>query len=102
MTRTERQQEAVRKWLKSKGKGSIEAATGFGKTNMGLMSIRALLKKYPQFRILVVVPTTALKNQWQFKIDEEGFSFNAEVRELDFFSFAEFSTIIFSFNPIIS
>ena len=79
MTRTERQQEAVRKWLKSKGKGSIEAATGFGKTNMGLMSIRALLKKYPQFRILVVVPTTALKNQWQFKIDEEGFSFNAEV-----------------------
>ena len=35
MTRTERQQEAVRKWLKSKGKGSIEAATGFGKTNMG-------------------------------------------------------------------
>lgn len=83
MTRTERQQEAVKRWLKSKGKGSIEAATGFGKTNMGLMAIRALLKKYPQFRILVVVPTTTLKNQWQTKIDIEGFSFNAEVQVIN-------------------
>ena len=83
MTRTERQQEAVRKWIKAKGKGTIEAATGFGKTNMGLMSIRALLKKYPQFRVLVVVPTTALKDQWQIKIDEEGFSFNAQVEVIN-------------------
>ena len=30
MTRTERQQVAVRKWLKNKGKGSIEGATGVG------------------------------------------------------------------------
>ena len=30
MTRTERQQEAVRCWINAKGKGSIEAATGFG------------------------------------------------------------------------
>ena len=83
MTRTERQQEAVRMWIKAKGHGSIEAATGFGKTNMGLMSIRALLKKYPQLRVLVVVPTTALKSQWQSKIDEEGFSFNAEVQVIN-------------------
>lgn len=83
MTRTERQQEAIKYWIKSKGRGSIEAATGFGKTNMGLMSIRALLKKYPQFRILVVVPTTTLKNQWQEKIDTEGFSFNVEVQVIN-------------------
>ena len=83
MTRTERQQEAVRNWIKAKGKGSIEAATGFGKTNMGIMSIRALLKKYPQLRILVVVPTTALKNQWQNIIDLEGFSFNVEVQVIN-------------------
>lgn len=30
MTRTERQQEAVKHWIAAKGKGSIEAATGFG------------------------------------------------------------------------
>jgi RNA polymerase primary sigma factor len=83
MTRTERQQEAVKHWIINKGKGSIEAATGFGKTNMGLMSIRALLKKYPQFRILVVVPTTTLKNQWQEKVDIEGFSFNVEIQVIN-------------------
>jgi superfamily II DNA or RNA helicase len=83
MTRTERQQEAIRNWIKAKGKGSIEAATGFGKTNMGIMSIRALLKKYPQLRILVVVPTTTLKNQWQNIIDLEGFSFNVEVQVIN-------------------
>ena len=79
MTRTERQQDAIRRWIANKGKGSIEAATGFGKTRMGLISIRAILKKYPQFRVLVVVPTTALKNQWQVQLDEWGFTFNSEV-----------------------
>ena len=50
---------------------------------MGLMTIKALLKKYPQFRILVVVPTTALKNQWQIQLDEWGFSFNSEVQVIN-------------------
>jgi RNA polymerase primary sigma factor len=80
MTRTERQQEAARKWIKNKGKGSIEAATGFGKTNVGLITIKALLKKFPQFRILVVVPNTGLKDQWQVQLDEWGFTFNSEVQ----------------------
>ena len=79
MTRTERQQEAARCWIRAKGKGSIEAATGFGKTRIGLMIIKALLKKFPHYRILVVVPTTALRAQWQKQIDEWGFSFNAEI-----------------------
>ena len=83
MTRTERQQEAVRRWISHKGKGSIEAATGFGKTNVGLITIKALLKKYPQFRILVVVPTTTLKSQWEKKIDDWGFTFNTEVQVIN-------------------
>ena len=83
MTRTERQRESARKWIANKGKGSIEAATGFGKTRVGLITIQALLKKHPQLRILVVVPTTTLKNQWQGYIDEWGFSFNAEVQVIN-------------------
>lgn len=83
MTRTERQQVSVRKWLKNKGKGSIEGATGVGKTRIGLMTIKALLNKYPQLRVLVVVPTTALKSQWQTQIDDWGFSFNAEVQVIN-------------------
>ena len=79
MTRTERQQESVKRWLAHKGKGTIVAATGFGKSRCGLMTIKALLKKYPQFRILVVVPTEALQKQWLGHIDEWGFQFNVEV-----------------------
>lgn len=30
MTRTERQQEAIRKWIKAKGKGTVVAPTGVG------------------------------------------------------------------------
>lgn len=83
MTRTERQQEAIRCWIKAKGRGTVEGCTGFGKTRMGLMTIKALLKKYPQFRILVVVPTTALKDQWRVQLDEWGFSFNSEVQVIN-------------------
>ena len=79
MTRTERQQESVKRWLAHKGKGTIVAATGFGKSRCGLMIIKALLKKYPQFRILVVVPTEALQKQWLGHVDEWGFQFNVEV-----------------------
>lgn len=83
MTRTERQQIAVKKWIAAKGKGTIEGCTGFGKTRIGLITIKALLKKYPQFRVLVVVPTTTLKNQWQTQLDEWGFTFNAEVQVIN-------------------
>ena len=80
MTRTERQQEAVRKWIKNKGKGSIVAMTGFGKSRMALMAVTAVLKKYPYVRILVVVPTEPLKRQWQEHIDNNGLQFNMEVQ----------------------
>ena len=80
MTRTERQQEAVRAWIKYKGKGTLEMPTGFGKTNSALMALKAVNKKYPDLRILVVVPTETLQAQWIQKIDEEGLTFNAEVQ----------------------
>lgn len=83
MTRTERQQEAVKKWLAAKGKGSIVAPTGVGKSRIALITIKALLKKYPSLRVLVVVPTTTLKNQWQEHIDEWGFQFNAEAEVIN-------------------
>lgn len=83
MTRTERQQEAIKCWIKAKGKGTIEGCTGVGKTRIGLMTIKALLKKYPQFRVLVVVPTIALKNQWQIQLDDWGFTFNSEVQVIN-------------------
>jgi superfamily II DNA or RNA helicase len=80
MTRTERQQEAIKKWIKSKGKGTIEASTGFGKTRLALTAIKKVLEKYPNLRILVVVPTTTLKEQWESQLTDWDIVFNAEVQ----------------------
>lgn len=79
MTRTERQQVSVKRWIASKGKGTIVAATGFGKSRCALMAIKGILKKYPHFRILVVVPTEALQKQWMGHVNDWGFQFNVEV-----------------------
>lgn len=79
MTRTERQQESIKKWIANKGKGTVVAGTGVGKTHIALMTIQALVKKYPNLRVLVVVPTEALKNQWIEHVDKWGFQFNVEL-----------------------
>ena len=78
--RTERQKQCVKKWLKNKAKGCIVATTGFGKTRIALMGLKLLLGKYPKFRILVVVPTETLKNQWTGLLDEWGLGFNCDVQ----------------------
>lgn len=83
MTRTERQQEAVKKWISNKGKGSFEMPTGFGKTRSALTAIKAVLKKYPSLRILVVVPTTTLKEQWTQHIYDNQLDFNAEIQVIN-------------------
>lgn len=83
MTRTERQQEAAKKWINAKGRGTIIAPTGSGKTRIALMTIKGLIKKYPYLRVLVVVPTTTLKNQWLQHINEWGFDFNVEIEVIN-------------------
>lgn len=83
MTRTERQQESIKKWISNKGRGTIIMPTGMGKTHTSCMAIKALLKKYPGLRVLVVVPTTALKDQWNEKLYEWEFTFNAEVQVIN-------------------
>jgi len=78
--RTTRQKQCVQEWFRNKCIGSIVACTGFGKTRIGLMGIKAILKKYPKFRILVVVPTETLKNQWLSLLDEWGLGLNTDVQ----------------------
>ena len=64
LTRDERQEESLKAWLHNKGKGCIEACTGFGKTKIGLNAIETVRKRYPTLSVIVVVPTDVLKNQW--------------------------------------
>lgn len=77
--RTARQKECRVKWVKNKCIGTITAATGFGKTRVGLDSIAMVLSKYPSFRVLVVVPTDALQKQWKKQLDARGLGLNTDV-----------------------
>lgn len=80
VTRDERQDESVRKWLKAKGKATVVAATGVGKTRVAIKCIQRVRSKYPETSVLVLVPTEALKNQWIEELDKWGLGFNSEVK----------------------
>ena len=77
--RTARQEECRVKWIKNKCVGTLEACTGFGKTRVGLNCIETLHKHYPNFRMLVVVPTETLHDQWVKQLAERDLSFCTEV-----------------------
>ena len=83
LTRDERQEESVRKWLKAKGKGTIIAATGYGKTKVAIDCFKRVLTKYPHIKALIVVPTDTLKDQWTSILDSQGLSLNSEVQVIN-------------------
>lgn len=78
-TRDERQEECRVKWIKNKCRGTIVASTGFGKTRVGINCIKTVLNKYPTMKVIIIVPTTALREQWSTLIDNQGLSFNCNV-----------------------
>ena len=80
ISRDLRQKQCLEAWIKHKCVGSIEACTGFGKTRVGLNALELLIKKYPSFRYLVVVPTEPLKGQWERLLDERGLLLNGDVQ----------------------
>lgn len=83
MTRSERQFQVIENWKKVKCKGTFVANTGFGKTKTALDAIERVLLKNPNIKIVVVVPTQLLQEQWRKKLDERGFYFNTEVLVLN-------------------
>lgn len=79
ITRDERQEQCRKLWIKNKCRGSIEACTGFGKTRVGLNCISTIIKYYPSFHVLVIVPTDLLQGQWKKELDKRALSLNVEV-----------------------
>lgn len=78
-TRDERQEECRQKWIKNKCVGTIVASTGFGKTRVGINCIKTVLAKYPSMKVIIIVPTLALKEQWSGIILDYKLSYNCEV-----------------------
>ena len=74
MTRNERQSSFVEKFQLNKGVGTLLAATGFGKTFCSLLILKKMLEKNSKLTSLIVVPTTNLKLQWEYKINQYKFT----------------------------
>ena len=79
VSRDERQAQAVHKWLENRGKGCLEMCTGFGKSRCAILAIKKVLSKYPRLRVLIVVPTELLKNQWLNHIEANQLQLNVDV-----------------------
>ena len=67
--RTSRQLECVQKWVNNKKRGTIVAATGFGKTRVGLQAIKRFQTKFPNHKIIVAVPSDAVRIQWEQELN---------------------------------
>ena len=80
LTRDERQEVGRKLWIKHKCCGTFVWPTGTGKTYGAIKCIKSVINHYPYFRVLVVVPTEPLKNQWQEYFDREDLAFNCEVQ----------------------
>lgn len=64
LSRTDRQKEGIKKWIKAGCKGTLVWSTGTGKTRAAVMAIWKILKAKPDARILISVPTEILQKQW--------------------------------------
>lgn len=49
------------------------------KTITALKCLKSVLDKYPRLRVLVVVPTENLQQQWRVQLDDWGLGFNTEI-----------------------
>lgn len=62
------QKEAKKAWWENNGRGIVKVVTGAGKTVFALSLISDLYKstayRYDGFKIIVIVPTSALLDQW--------------------------------------
>lgn len=72
--RLERQKEGLSKWKANNYKGTLEWATGVGKTFAAILAIKHLRNIYGDFFIIVAVPTDNLRTQWREKLRENGIS----------------------------
>jgi superfamily II DNA or RNA helicase len=65
------QVESIKCWTDAKFHGCFEVATGGGKTTFALACFDALRQEKPNLKCLVVVPTTALLDQWLVSFEQD-------------------------------
>ena len=66
------QAQALEAWRRANCRGIVEAATGTGKTAVGLLAMEHLHREHgDQLRVAVIVPTTVLADQWRSQLTEQ-------------------------------
>jgi superfamily II DNA or RNA helicase len=65
------QEIAFQRWVDNSYKGTFEVATGGGKTTFALLCFDEIRRIQPNVKCLVVVPTTALLDQWYLAFQED-------------------------------
>jgi superfamily II DNA or RNA helicase len=73
------QLRCVNLWIKNNARGTIEAATGVGKSIIGCLAIKKMVLLNNERQAIVVVPTLQLKGQWESLLDAVGLGNNTEV-----------------------
>ena len=65
------QKTALDLWKKNNFRGIVEVATAGGKTIFAIEGAKTWLEANPMGKILVIVPTTALQDQWYVSLLDE-------------------------------
>jgi superfamily II DNA or RNA helicase len=79
MTRDQRQDLSVTRYIKTGGCGTLEAVTAYGKTRVALRLIKHMRRKHPARKVTVIVPRENLQTQWQEALKREVLEANTEV-----------------------
>ncbi len=66
--RTSWQVSCLVQWANKGYKASVEAATGSGKSRIGIHAIQLLRREDNDRRVMIVVPTRVLKTQWETEL----------------------------------
>ena len=70
LTPREWQRSALKLWT-SEMRGIVRVVTGAGKTAFGELCIEAFINRYPEGKIVIIVPSVVLLDQWYVTLREE-------------------------------
>ena len=79
LSRTERQKEGLREWIKHGCKGTLSWSAGVGKSYAAIMAIQLLVSKKPELKVIIVVSTEGLQSQWNRHIEDNQLTYNCKV-----------------------
>jgi superfamily II DNA or RNA helicase len=65
------QNEALKAWHAAGRRGIVEVVTGAGKTRLALAAARGWMDDHPMGKVLIIVPTSALQDQWIVSLTED-------------------------------